>query len=162
MLLLRYLLLGFWLSLSWPVEVAEKYLHIRERDNIYFNDSTFWEKLKERGWRKGQNWCAYFTWIVLDESKNTLKVRSPLAQRYIVSQSIPAKRALEGQKIPKHSLVIWKRGNTIFGHIGLVVQQKDKRTFETIEGNAPNGVYRKVRKIEPLNQFRITHFTLIQ
>ncbi len=156
------LLSAFWLSPSLPVDVAYKYIHIREVANRNFNDSIFVTKLVQRGWRKGQNWCAYFIWIVLDESKNKISIRGGLAQRYITRKSIPARRVLIGEKIFPHSLIIWKRGNSIFGHIGFVVSQIDRQTFHTIEGNTNNGVHQKIRKIEPLAYFRITHFTVTQ
>jgi hypothetical protein len=67
------------------------------------------------------------------------------------------------------TLIGWQRGNTIFGHLG-IVKEWNGRCGTTIEGNtsAPNsggsqfnggGVHTKERCIEPLAHFRITWFT---
>ena len=73
-------------------------------------------------------------------------------------------------KIPAGSLVIWKKGNTWKGHIG-IVKSWNKGGGITIEGNTSagitgsqsngDGVYKRARVIQQYSYFRITHFTII-
>ena len=80
-----------------------------------------------------------------------------------------ASRVLLGQKVPKGGdLIIWRKGNTIFGHIGFVLTW-DGACGTTIEANTSDGaygsqsngdgVYVRERCIQPGNYFRIVSFT---
>lgn len=156
--------LALWLSPCWlhsqEVEAAKKYLGCSERANKQFSCYELEQNLCKQGWKPGLNWCAFFVSSILDETQNkVVKVRSGLARAFVLRNSIPAKRVLAGQKVQKDWLIIWQRGSTIFGHIGFVVAQEGRNRFRTIEGNTENAVRIKVRTIEPLNYFRVTHFT---
>lgn len=160
----------FWVLLLFPcsllnkqVTQASQYLGVQEKNNRNFNNIEFANKLRSVGWKPGNNWCAFFVSLILVETGATYpKITSGLARKFITSKSIPARRVLTGYPLKRNMLVIWQRSNTIFGHIGFVVRQVDKKTIYTIEGNVDDAVKFKTRKIELLNSFRITHFTEVQ
>jgi len=136
-------------------------------------NSGFWVDrfLKSVGLKPGAEWCGAFVGFCLDSAKvKSLKVRSGLARRYVTKSSIKATKVIQSNmKVPQGSLLIWRRGSTIFGHVGIVEQWQGK-TGSTVEGNttsgkkgvqyAGNGVYARSRAIYPLNYFRITDFTI--
>lgn len=69
---------------------------------------------------------------------------------------------------PAGSLIIWRKGNTLFGHAGFVLFDWRGATGMTIEGNTTaqprsdvEGVFIRKRTIYPANYFRITNFTLV-
>lgn len=164
-------------SVSQTVDEAKRTLQIskgfvgvqeEKRNSGYWVDRF----LKSVGLKPGAEWCGAFVGFCLDSAKVTsLKVRSGLARRYVQKNSIKATKVLEGNMfIPEGSLLIWRRGTTIFGHVGIVEKWKGK-SGTTIEGNtsssnktslqyAGQGVYRKKRTINPYNYFRITDFTV--
>lgn len=164
-------------SVSQTVDEAKRTLQIskgfvgvqeEKRNSGYWVDRF----LKSVGLKPGAEWCGAFVGFCLDSAKVTsLKVRSGLARRYVQKNSIKATKVLEGNmSIPEGTLLIWRRGTTIFGHVGFVVSWKGK-SGTTIEGNtsslnktslqyAGQGVYRKKRTINPYNYFRITDFTV--
>lgn len=145
------------------VTQAKQYLHVKEKGNRNFNDKEFEAKLYKYGWRPGSSWCAYFVSLILDETEaKTPKIRSGLARNFITSQSIPAKRVLNGYRVGRNWLAIWQRGTTIYGHIGFVVTQNAKNNFVIIEGNTDDAVKIMNRQIEPMSYFRITHFTKVE
>ena len=127
--------------------------------------------LRSVGLRSGNQWCGAFVGFCLDSAKvSSLKVRSGLARRYVTKNSIKATEVLRrNMVIPSGSILVWRRGTTMFGHVGFVKQWKGK-TGTTIEGNTSSGikgnqydgdgVYQRVRSIYPLNYFRITDFTV--
>jgi hypothetical protein len=93
-------------------------------------------------------------------------VRSGLAQKFIVSGSVPAKHVAKGyRQVEPGWLVVWKRGDTYGGHIG-IVERWSGISGETIEGNVrqgnKEGVFRKKRAITDGQWFRITHFTKVE
>jgi hypothetical protein len=80
-----------------------------------------------------------------------------------------ASQVLIGQKRPEPGdIIVWKKGNTIFGHAGIVLEW-DGACGKTIEANTSSGVYGsqadgdgvwiRERCIEPGNYFRIVSFT---
>lgn len=122
--------------------------------------------------KPGDSWCAAFVSFVLDSAKvANPTVRSGLARSFKLKTSIPASKVLSGQVvIPDGTIVIWEKGKTINGHIGLIIKW-NKQSGSTIEGNTSSnlsgsqdngdGVYRKNRSIQPSDYFRITSFTLV-
>lgn len=136
-------------------------------------NSGFWvdKFLKSVSLKPGAEWCGAFVGFCLDSAKvKSLKIRSGLARRYVVKNSIKATTVVEkNMTIPKGSLLIWRRGSTIFGHVGIVKEWKGKKG-STVEGNtsigkkgsqyAGDGVYARYRNINPFNYFRITDFTI--
>jgi len=80
-----------------------------------------------------------------------------------------ASQVLIGQKRPEPGdIVVWRKGNTIFGHAGIVLEWNGA-CGKTIEANTSSGVYGsqadgdgvwiRERCIEPGNYFRIVSFT---
>lgn len=119
----------------------------------------------------GSSYCATSISYILDSAGVDFTRRTAVAQGFITRRSISAEKVLIGAYQPKASdLVIWKRGNTWKGHVGMVRWWNGSRGG-TIEANtSPNetgsqanggGIYQKQRKISPANYFRITHFTPI-
>lgn len=147
--------------------IAHSYVGVTE---VKPNSSPIVDKfIKHLGLKPGINWCACFVTYCLDSAKTKNMPKTPLAQRFITKKSIKSSNVLySNMEIPKGSIVIWKRGKTIFGHVGFTnVWKGNKGT--TIEGNTSpdysnnqyngHGVYNKKRFINPLNYFRITNFT---
>jgi len=130
--------------------------------------------LKSVGLKGDYAWCAAFASYCLSVNKvREPAVRSAAARKFILKTSINANDVLCGTKqIEKGDLVIWRRGNTAYGHIE-IVKKWDKKQGISIGGNttAPkgkgieydgDGVYEKTRIIQPANYFRITHFTKVR
>ncbi len=124
------------------------------------------------GLAKGNPYCAAFVSYILDETPGIEQpaIRSGLASKFITDASINAKQVLRGSEpVPDGTIVVWRKGNTIFGHAGFVASQSGDNLFETIEANTSSGVYgsqrdgdgvwTRQRSIQPGNYFRITHFT---
>jgi hypothetical protein len=151
------------------LKIAQSFVGVKEQNN----NSGYWVNkfLKNVHLSSGNQWCGAFVSYCLDSAKVTsLKVRSGLARRFVTKKSIKATQVLYGNKqIPSGSIIIWKRGGSIFGHVGIVEQWKGLKGY-TIEGNTTSGikgvqftgdgVYRRIRSIYPLNYFRITDFTI--
>lgn len=127
--------------------------------------------LKSVGLNPGYAWCAAYVSFCFDAADNTVlpKVRSARAQAFITNRSHDASDILRHKVRPKMGWVlVWKNGNGPYGHVGFVVSWHG-RCGVTVEGNTSSGVYGsqregdgiwlRVRCIEPANKFRITHFT---
>lgn len=152
------------------VAKAQEYTFVRESGD---NDGTEVRLfLRSVGLGKGHSWCAAFISYCLDGIRSAFPVRSAVARAFITKKSIKARDVLIGKYMPKRNdLVIWRRGETPFGHIAALIIVKRFNLFETIEGNTSsgnrgsqhngNGVYVRIRSIMPGNYFRITHFTPI-
>lgn len=122
----------------------------------------------------GNPWCAAFASYCLDAARpepSAPHTRSGLASRFIARSSNKASDVLYGRYAPERGdLVIWRRGNTIYGHIG-IVDDWDGACGYVIEGNTSSGIYgsqrdgdgvhRRYRCIEPGNYFRIVSFTRV-
>ena len=76
------------------------------------------------------------------------------------------------QTIPAGWIIVWRKGETIFGHAGFVVQEWKGATGKTWEANTSSGIrgsqsngdgmYYRTRTIYPLEYLRITHFTPVE
>lgn len=151
------------------LKIAQSFIGVKEQKN----NSGYWVEtfLRNVKLSAGNQWCGAFVSYCLDSAKVTsLKIRSGLARRFVTKNSIKATDVLYNNKIIPHgTIVIWRRGSSIFGHVGIVEQWKGIKGV-TIEGNtssgtkgvqyAGDGVYRRKRSIYPLNYFRITDFTV--
>lgn len=149
---------------------AYKYLGVQE--NTVEGRKQVLKFLNTVGIKYMTSWCAAFVSSCLDEARlKSPTVRSALAQKFITKQSIKASDVLLGKrKIPQGSLVIWKRGTTINGHIEIVKDWKTK-SGNSVGGNTTppktlngkeydgDGVYLKPRVIQPASYFRIVSFT---
>lgn len=119
----------------------------------------------------GSSYCAATVVYALHLAGATYPTeRTGLASRLITKRSISAKKVLMGvQSIPAGSIIIWRKGETIFGHAGFVVETWQGATGKTWEANTSpgkqgdqrngDGMYYRTRTIYPLEYFRITHFT---
>jgi hypothetical protein len=159
------------------MDTARSYIGTIEKTN--HNDGPIVEMfLKSVGRKKGDSWCAAFVSYCLKAGKATYpRIHSGLARAFKIKNSIKAYDALIGKyKILPGTIVVWEKGQTIFGHVGFV-ERWDKKSGITIEGNTPKdiahsarkknmknieGVFKKNRTIEPGNYFRITCFTQVQ
>ena len=129
--------------------------------------------LKSVGLRPGNPWCAAFVSFVLDSAKvTTMKTRSGLARHFITkNKTIKAtKVSFENMNIPMGTVLVWRRGTTLFGHVGFTDKWQGK-SGTTIEGNTSSGksgsqwsgggVWSRKRTINPYDYFRITDFALL-
>jgi hypothetical protein len=126
--------------------------------------------LSHVGLGPGYPWCAAYARTVMDEAGvKRPKVVSAGATDYITRRSIDATDVLRGAaEVPPGSLVIWRRGSTWKGHIGVVLRW-GQRCGRTIEGNTSpghdgaqrdgDGVWLRERCIRPGSYFRIIAFT---
>lgn len=123
--------------------------------------------------KPGNQWCAAFVSFCLDSAGvKSLTTRSALARSFVRPYSVKATKVIsENMEIPPGSIIVWRRGTTLFGHVGIVEQWRGK-SGTTIEGNTSSGVkgsqndgdgvYRRKRTINPYNYFRITDFTIYE
>lgn len=136
----------------------------------------------------GSAWCAAFVGFVLDEAKRQSgrrlvpAVLSGVATAYVGRESVRARDVLRGvARPPVGSLVVWRRGATWRGHVGFVLRDDNAevrgpawylRCGRTIEGNTSpgvggsqadgDGVWERVRCIQPGAYFRIVAFTPVR
>ncbi len=114
------------------------------------------------------NWCAaaQSTWLHQAKVKEPL-LRTGLARNYIYNTPnrlhISAGRVLIGiTEVPKGSLVVFKRGETMQGHIGTITENWRGESGYYISGNVQNGgVFVLPEKIIPSDVYRITHFVYV-
>jgi hypothetical protein len=143
------------------IDSARHYLYVRETSENRGVEIDRWNR--EVGNRVGSSWCAAFSSAMI---RPVSKLQSGSAVKFITRNSITANEALRGKPIPPGSLVIWRKGNELRGHVEIVVEwHKDHGT--TIGGNTGSnleegdGVYVKQRKIKPFEYQRIVAFTPI-
>jgi hypothetical protein len=153
------------------LEIALSYVGVTE---VKPNSSPEIDKwLKYVGLNPGYAYCAaYASFCIGTANVREPKIRTARAQSFITTKSIPAAKVLRGQvEIPEGTIVVWKNGNTVFGHVGFTINEWKGATGETVEANTSGnytgnqregeGVYIKKRRIVPTEVFRITHFTLV-
>lgn len=152
--------------------IAESYVGTVEKTGK--NDGPVIEHIiKKGGGRKGNPYCAFFVTYCIDSAQVKYPtVRTGLASNFIVKRSKKAQDVLTGKYEVKYGdIIVWRKGNTIYGHTGFA-RWWNKKTGHTIEANTSpgdkgsqsngDGIYHRIRKIEPLNYFRITHFTPVE
>ena len=172
LLLLLPALCSFSQELPQHMVIAESYVGVVEKTGK--NDGAVIEYIiKKGGGHKGNPYCAFFVTHCIDSAKVKYpKVRTGLASNFILKRSIKAQDVLLGKYQPSYGdIVVWRRGNTIYGHVGFI-RYWNGDVGHTIEANTSkgvrgsqsdgNGIWRRTRKIEPLNYFRITHFTPVE
>jgi len=156
------------------LDLAESYIGTTELTGN--NDGLEVEQfLRSVGLSKGNPYCAAFISFILDETPGIKSptIKTALASKFITNESIDARHVLRGmESIPEGTIVIWQKGNTIFGHAGFVEEQLSRSEFTTIEANTGSGTYgdqsdgdgvwRRQRSIMPGNYFRITNFTRVE
>ena len=154
------------------LRIAQNYVGTVEKTGK--NDGAEVEYIIKRGkGAKGSPYCAYFVTLCIDSAKiKEPTVRSGLARNFKTKKSIKASDVILGKvEIPKGTILVWEKGNTIYGHVGFVFEWKKDKGM-TIEANTScgskgsqsdgDGIWIRKRKIEPLNYFRITSFTLVK
>ena len=107
---------------------------------------------------------------MMDEAKVEFPIRSALARKYKVKESIKARDVWAGKvEVPKAALVGWIRTTSAWqGHIGINRALWKGKKGDTVEGNTSDNNTRqggnvelKIRVIEPYNYFRIDFFTIV-
>lgn len=136
------------------------------------NRGVFFDKLnRAAGNPLGSPYCAATVSMALKMGGATTPTyRGGLATRYRESGSLTARDVLRGKAtLQPGDLAIWQKGETIFGHIGVIERVVDRRTIVVIEGNTSpgtagrqddgDGIWRRTRHIEMYNYFKIRWFT---
>jgi len=128
--------------------VAESYLGQEEiSGNKGFKNTAFQKKMKDCGWELGQAWCSYFAELVWKEAFGKShplyakidRLFSPSATATFANFKGHNTHNFESGVVPKiGALVVWKYGNSWKGHIGVVTEIIDSKTFRAIEGNTNN------------------------
>jgi hypothetical protein len=126
--------------------------------------------LKYTGFPPGTPYCAAFVSSIIGWSDVSYpKIKTALATNFITPKSVKASDVLIGiKKVKSGDIIVWRKGETIFGHTGFVVSW-DQKSGKTIEANTSSGskgsqrdgegIYVRYRTIIPGAAFRITHFT---
>ncbi len=155
------------------LELAQSYVGIMEETGR--NDGKYIEHMLARyGGDKGMNYCSAFIGEVLDssgvEEPRRQGKRTLLARSWVRKESIRARDVLLGRKtVTDGSIVIWEKGETIWGHCGFVKSWNgasgvtiEANTTSGDSGNQRNGdgIYERRRRIVPTRYFRIAWFTL--
>ena len=132
--------------------------------------------LQSTGHPPGTPYCAAFTSYCLNQTEAERPApphRTALATNFLQAQgTVDARKVLRGAARPEAGdVIVWRRGNGIFGHAGFVSERH--RTWQgacghTIEANTSpgrqgsqrdgSGVWRRERCIQPGNYFRIVGF----
>ena len=152
-------------------QIAYGFVGVKEEGN----NGGYWVTrfLKSVGLKSGNPWCAAFVSFCLDSAKvTTLKTRSGLARHFITrNKTIKATKVVtQNMELPQGTIVVWRRGTTMSGHVGFTDNWKGK-SGTTIEGNTTSGksgsqwngggVWYRKRTINPYDHFRITDFALL-
>ncbi|MGE5680361.1 MAG: CHAP domain-containing protein [Bacillota bacterium] len=150
------------------LKIARTFVGVKEKTN--HNDGPEVKMfLASVGLPEGYSWCAAFVSYCLSEAHVRFpSIRSAMAKAFETKQSIPIKDVVTGKvKIPSGSIIVFGRGNSIYGHTGFIVYWSKDRG-RTIEGNTSSGVrgsqsdgdgvYVRDRFYEPSNYFRARSF----
>lgn len=152
------------------MDEAESYVGVQEVDgsNRGPEINMF---LASVGLPPGTPYCAAFVSFILDSNPKIIfpPIRSGLATNFITAQSMRASEVMLGMVRPRAGdIVIFRRGNGIYGHTGFV-KSWDKVCGVTIEANTSpgpggsqrdgDGVWERDRCITPGDYFRIVSFT---
>jgi len=120
----------------------------------------------------GSPYCAAFVYWILDkasvkyDTKKSGLARSLVSKKYTFSSN----SVLLGiNEIKKGDILIWKKGETIFGHTGFAERDWNGKKGYTIEANTSkgikgsqsngDGIYKRYREIKPYDYFRINWIT---
>tara|TARA_R110000868_G_scaffold176609_1_gene414471 strand:- start:8151 stop:8600 length:450 start_codon:yes stop_codon:yes gene_type:complete len=123
---------------------------------------------------KGNPYCAAYVSFCLAQATPgpyNPTVRSGLARKFKTRDAVKASLVLRGLEVKPGWIVGWEKGNTVYGHLGIVIKW-DGQCGETVEANTSSGtfgsqrdgdgVWIRKRCIEPGNYFRITWFTPVE
>jgi len=161
-------------SNNWPqIDTALNYLYVRE---IKPNRSPEIDMFNRSvGNPLGASYCGAFVGYDLTASGAIEpEVRSGLARNYYRHgfEAYSAGSVIRGiNKVEKGDIIIWARGNAVYGHTGFAFQDWDGPSGKTIEANTSppggsqwngDGVYIKEREIHPYSFFRIIGFSKVR
>jgi hypothetical protein len=122
-------------------EVALKYIGKTEKpNNSGFKDADFEKRMKDTGWDKGMAWCSFFTELVWKEAYTGTPTLAEINKLFSGSATATYKNfdlaKWEVGKTPKvGALAVWRHGNGWQGHIGIVVDVINDKSFKSVEGN---------------------------
>jgi len=126
------------------VDIGLKYEGIKELGtNWSFNDKDFEKKMIAAGWKRGDEWCAYFVKMVFLQAfpkdvAELKKILSGATQKLFnnAAADTSGKYKVITSGVPEPGdIAIWVRSNNAAkGHAGLVIKA-DENYFYTIEGN---------------------------
>jgi hypothetical protein len=148
---------------------AKLYLYVREIKPNRSPEIDKWNRYVRNA--LGSPYCAAFIGYNI-RNVHEPRVRSGLARHYYTKA--PDRlchtigEVIRGEYKPKAGdLVVWARGSSVQGHIGFVLYDWTGTSGWTLEANTSagkgsqydgNGVFKRYRKIEPYNFFRIIGF----
>jgi len=153
------------------IEIARSHIGIPPTDSI-----NAW--LAYVNLPPGNPWCAaaQATWLHQAGVKEPL-VKTGLARNFVYKTPnrlhVSAGRVLAGVvTMPKGSLAIYQRGETIFGHVGTITEDWTGQSGVYISGNTSppysegsefsgGGVWEKSAAIHPASHLRITEFIYV-
>jgi hypothetical protein len=122
-------------------QTALKYVGKTEKpNNSGFNDAEFEKRMADTGWIKGASWCAYFTELIWTESYKDSPLLPEIKKLFSGSATATYKNfdlaKWQVSKVPKvGALAVWRLGNGWQGHIGIVVDVINDKSFKSVEGN---------------------------
>ncbi|TYP92095.1 CHAP domain-containing protein [Fodinibius salinus] len=156
------------------VDTALTYFGPKEqvRENYGLDIKKF---LGSVGLGQGYPYCAAFNSYCLDAAGAVEPtVRSASSRDFITEQSIDAKKVLRGQKnVPRGWIHVMPKGETPYGHTGIVIKQFnnakvlaiDANTGTGLEGESERegqGVWVRIRQIYSSCYFCIKYFTPVK
>ena len=150
------------------VEVATKYIGIKESTN--HNDGPEVEMFQKAvdGKAQGESWCMAFCQFCLQQVEQIENIRSNVFHsEHCLTVWNKTDKTLHSNKPEPGYIVIWQHGDTTQGHTGIVTDVVDDNHFGTIEGNTADGsgvvrdgdgVYRRTRSIVGAGSMKVLGF----
>lgn len=123
------------------VQIAKSYIGKTEKENNSgFNDAIFEQRMKDTGWVKGASWCAYFCELVYTEAYKGTVLESVIKSTFSGSATATYKnfdlaKWTVSDKPQVGALAVWRHGSGWQGHIGIVIEVPNDKSFKTVEGN---------------------------
>lgn len=131
------------------------------------NDGEVEKYLQSVGLTKGNPYCAAGQYYCFNEAANYLHLPNnaiPIPRTGLANAMFNFAKENGGKvryKPAKHDLIVWRRGNTPFGHIERVIDVYDKGFVRTLAFNVSNeqnqeGVFIKKRNVfHPIRRLKI-------
>lgn len=114
------------------------YRALRETDGNN-RSKTLDAMIRRQGGNLGDAWCMFFQQQMLDDlcaiygvSRKLVKIPEGGSTQSVI-EATPSKYRLSSPKIC--TMIIWRRGTTWTGHVGVVLKILSPTIFETFEGN---------------------------
>lgn len=143
------------------VNIAKKYVGTIEigKNRGILQDSVN----KYVGNTLGSPYCMAFVMYCIEQIKPNIYKKTGLATAFKGKRLIKAIDVIyRKEKVKKGYVIIWQKGNGIFGHAGIASENWQYISGETIQANiiknGKEGIWIKEAKIEPYNYFRIIRF----